>query len=74
MRDKVIDILCDFSGVEREKIEDDSNFVTDLGLSSLDMINLVVAFEEEFEIEIPDQKIRTLITVRNLIEYLQSNV
>lgn len=74
MRDKVIDILCDFSGVEREKIEDDSNFVTDLGLSSLDVINLVVAFEEEFEIEIPDQKIRTLITVRNLIEYLQSNV
>lgn len=74
MRDKVIDILCDFSEVEREKIEDDSNFVTDLGLSSLDVINLVVAFEEEFEIEIPDQKIRTLITVGDLIEYLQSNV
>jgi len=74
MRDKVIDILCDFSGVERGKIEDDSNLVTDLGLSSLDVINLVVAFEEEFEIEIPDQKIRTLITVGDLIEYLQSNV
>jgi acyl carrier protein len=45
-----------------------------LGLSSLDVINVVVAFEDEFDIEIPDQKIKELVTVGDIVEYLEKNI
>lgn len=62
MIEKVIDILVDFTTLERNMITEKSGLVTDLGLSSLDVINVVVAFEYEFDIEIPDQKIKELVT------------
>lgn len=62
MIEKVIDILVDFTTLERNMITEKSGLVTDLGLSSLDVINVVVAFEDEFDIEIPDQKIKELVT------------
>ena len=72
MFDKVVEILEEYveSGAE---ITMDSALVDDLGISSLDVINIISAFEDEFEIEIPDRVIPTLRTVRDIVEYLEEN-
>ena len=70
MIEKVIDILVNFTTLEKNMITEKSSLVTDLGLSSLDVINVVVAFEDEFDIEIPDQK----MTVGDIVEYLEKNI
>lgn len=74
MIEKVIEILAEFTTLEKEKITKESGLTTDLGLNSLDVINVVVAFEEEFDIEIPDQRIKALVTVGDIEEYLEKNV
>lgn len=74
MLERVIDILSEFTLLEKEKIAKDSGLVNDLGLNSLDVINVVVAFEEEFDIEIPDSKIKELVTVGDIVEYLERYV
>ncbi|MBC8556440.1 acyl carrier protein [Jutongia hominis] len=74
MIEKVIDILVDYTILEKNNITEQSKLVIDLGLSSLDVINVVVAFEEEFDIEIPDQKIKELNTVGDIVEYIEQNV
>ena len=74
MIEKVIDILVDYTILEKNNFTEQSKLVIDLGLSSLDVINVVVAFEEEFDIEIPDQKIKELNTVGDIIEYIEQNV
>lgn len=74
MLEKVIDILSEFVMEEESKITEQTGLVTDLGLSSLDVINVVVAFEEAFDIEIPDHKIKELVTVGDIVEYLESHV
>ncbi len=73
MIEQVINILADFTTLEKNKITKESGLVTDLELSSLDVINVVVAFEDEFDIEIPDQKIKELVTVGDIVEYLEKN-
>jgi acyl carrier protein len=72
MFDKVVEILEEYveSGAE---ITMDSALVDDLGISSLDVINIISAFEDEFEIEIPDRVIPTLRTVRDIVDYLEEN-
>jgi len=72
MFDKVVEILEEYveSGAE---ITMDSALVDDLGISSLDVINIISAFEDEYEIEIPDRVIPTLRTVRDIVEYLEEN-
>ncbi len=72
MFDKVVEILEEYveSGSE---ITMDSALVDDLGISSLDVINIISAFEDEFEIEIPDRVIPTLRTVRDIVDYLEEN-
>ena len=73
MLERVIDILADFTTLEKDKITKDSELVTDLGLNSLDVINVVVEFEDRFDIEIPDQIIKELVTVGDVAEYLEKN-
>lgn len=74
MIERVINILADFTILEKDKITKESRLVSDLGLSSLDVINVIVVFEDEFNIEIPDQKIKELVTVGDIVEYLEKNV
>ena len=71
MYDRVVGVLSDF--VDSGEITMDSALVEDLGLSSLDVINIVAAFEDEFGIEVPDRVIPTLRTVRDITEYLEKN-
>ncbi len=74
MLEKIIDILSDFTMQDKENITKESTLVNDLGLNSLDVINVIVAFEEEFDIEIPDSKIKEMVTVGDIEEYLEKNV
>ena len=72
MYERTISVLEEFIDVD-EEITRDSALVDDLGLSSLDVINVVAAFEDEFEIEIPDRIIPTLRTVGDIVDYLEEN-
>jgi acyl carrier protein len=71
MLEKIRDILVEYVDVPREQITMETNLLTDLGLSSLDVINIVVAFEDEFGIEIPDRKLTEIVTVEDIVRFLQ---
>jgi len=68
---RVREIIAQELGVEQEKVTDEANFVEDLGADSLDTVELVMAFEEEFGIEIPDEDAEQMQTVGQAITYLQ---
>ncbi len=69
--DKVREIIANELGVEMEKVTDEASFVEDLGADSLDTVELVMAFEEEFGVEIPDEDAEQMLTVGDAIRYLQ---
>lgn len=68
---KVRDIIINELGVDAEKVTRDASFVEDLGADSLDTVELVMAFEEEFGMEIPDEDAEKLQTVGNAIDYIE---
>ena len=70
---KVKDIIINELGVESEKVTPEASFVEDLGADSLDTVELVMAFEEEFGIEIPDDDAEKLQTVGDAINYIKEN-
>jgi acyl carrier protein len=70
---KVKDIIINELGVESEKVTPEASFVEDLGADSLDTVELVMAFEEEFGIEIPDEDAEKLQTVGDAINYIKEN-
>lgn len=71
MKAKVKDIIVEQLGVDPERVKEDAKFIEDLGADSLDIVELVMAMEEEFDIEIPDEDAEKLVTVRNVQDYLQ---
>lgn len=72
--DKVKDIIEKELGVEREKLVDSASFIDDLGADSLDIVELVMEFEKEFNIDIPDEEAEKLRTVGDAIAYLNEKV
>jgi acyl carrier protein len=70
IEDKVKDIIAEELGVEREKLTDEASFMEDLGADSLDQVELVMAFEKEFDIDIPDEEAEKLRTVGDALKYL----
>jgi acyl carrier protein len=72
--EKVKSIIVDQLGVSESEVTDAASFVDDLGADSLDTIELVMAFEEAFGIEIPDEDAEKIKTVRNAIDYVESHV
>ena len=70
---KVKDIIINELGVEAEKVTPEASFVEDLGADSHDTVELVMAFEEAFGMEIPDEEAEKLQTVGNAIEYIKSH-
>ena len=72
--DKVKDIIEKELGVEREKLTNEASFIEDLGADSLDIVELVMEFEKEFNIDIPDEDAEKLRTVGDAIKYLDSKI
>ncbi len=71
--EKVKKIIAEHLGIEdMEKITNDAKFIDDLGADSLDTVELVMAFEEAFDVEIPDEKAETILTVGDAITHLES--
>jgi acyl carrier protein len=68
---RVREIIVNELGVEPEKVTDDASFVEDLGADSLDTVELVMAFEEEFGVDIPDEDAEQMRTVGDAIAYLR---
>ena len=71
--DRVKKIVVEHLGVEAEKVTEDASFIDDLGADSLDIVELVMAFEEEFAIEIPDDAAEKIQTVGDAISFITSN-
>ncbi len=70
---KVKEIIVEQLGVDADKVTADASFVYDLGADSLDVVELVMAFEEEFDVEIPDEAAEKIATVKDAVEFLKSN-
>ena len=71
---KIKSVVVDKLGVKPEQVTDDANFIDDLGADSLDLVELVMALEDEFDMEIPDEDAEKLKTVKTVLEYVQSKI
>jgi acyl carrier protein len=74
VRERVVQIIVEHLGVDAGKVTDTAAFIDDLGADSLDTVELAMAFEEEFGVEIPDDAAETIITVGDAIRYLEPRV
>ena len=72
--EKVKAIIVEQLGVAETSVEMESSFIDDLGADSLDIVELVMALEEEFDIEIPDTDAEKVVTVGDVVEYIRENV
>ena len=70
VEDKMIDIIVEQLSVDREKVVPEASFVNDLGADSLDLVELIMAMEEDFDVEIPDEEAEKIATVQNAIDYV----
>ena len=73
MKNKVINLIAETLDVDKEKLNEKTNLVEDLDVESLDLVDLVGAFEEEFGVEIQDKDIKSLQTVGDIIEYIEKH-
>ena len=71
--DRVKKIVAEHLGVEETKVTDNANFIDDLGADSLDTVELVMAFEEEFGCEIPDEEAEKIATVKDAVDYINAH-
>ena len=71
LEDKVKDIICEQLNVTAEQVTPEASFIEDLGADSLDTVELVMAFEEEFGIEIPDDAAETIQTVGDAVKFIE---
>ncbi len=73
VQERVKNIIVEQLGVEADQVKPEAQFVNDLGADSLDTVELIMALEEEFDIEIPDEKAEKIKTVGEAVEYIEAN-
>ena len=71
--ERVVKLVCEQLGVKEEEVTAQASFVEDLGADSLDTVELVMALEEEFETEIPDEEAEKITTVKEAIDYIEAH-
>ena len=71
--DRVKKIVIEHLGVDESKVSENASFIDDLGADSLDTVELVMAFEEEFGCEIPDDAAEKILTIQNAIDFINEN-
>ena len=74
MQKKIVDIIANQLGVDKEMVTAEANVVDDLGADSLDVVELVMALEEAFDLEIPDDEAEKIRTVKDIFDYLTKTV
>ncbi|OEU64585.1 MAG: acyl carrier protein [Desulfobacterales bacterium PC51MH44] len=74
IEDKVKKIIVEKLSVELEEVVPEASFVDDLGADSLDLVELIMSMEEEFDIDIPDEKAEKLVTVKDAIDYINAHL
>ena len=74
IKSKVISIIVDKLGVEESEVTNEASFTNDLGADSLDTVELIMEFEKEFNIAIPDDQAETIQTVGDAVSYIEKNV
>ncbi len=72
--EKVKEVIVDQLGVEDEAVKVETSFIDDLGADSLDLVELIMGIEEEFNIEIPDGEAEKVVTVGDVVEYIKENI
>lgn len=72
--EKIIDILCDQLDLDREQVTEDSEIIDDLGADSLDIVDLVMTLEEEFDTEITDEMIEDMKTVGDVVKFVEEHL
>ncbi len=72
--DKVKEIIVEQLGVAETAITPEASFIDDLGADSLDIVELIMALEEEFDLEIPDADAEKVVTVNDVVEYIKDNI
>lgn len=70
VQEKMIDIIVEQLSVDKDKVVPAASFVDDLGADSLDLVELIMAMEEEFDVEIPDEEAEKIVTVQNAIDFV----
>ncbi|MCI6151700.1 MULTISPECIES: acyl carrier protein [Fusobacterium] len=73
MLEKIKEIVVEQLGVDADQVTPEANFIEDLGADSLDTVELIMAFEEEFDVEIPDTDAEKIKTVQDVIDYIESH-
>lgn len=73
VQDKVVEIVCNQLEISKEDVTPDSSLVEDLGADSLDTVELVMAFEEEFDLEIPDDEAENITTIKSAVDWIEKN-
>lgn len=71
--DRVIEIVAEQMGVDKEQVNDTTSFVNDLGADSLDQVELVMLFEDEFKLDIPDEDAEKIQTIGDAVKYIEEN-
>lgn len=73
VEERVIQLIVDQLGVEKEEVTWEASFIEDLGADSLDTVELVMAFEDEFDIEIPDEDAEKIRSVKDAVDYIKNH-
>jgi len=73
IEERVINLIVEQLGVSQDEITSEASFIEDLGADSLDTVELVMAFEEEFDIEIPDEEAEKIVRVKDAINYIKTH-
>lgn len=73
IRDRVIEIVCEQMGASKDKVTEATSFINDLGADSLDTVELVMEFEDEFDLNIPDEDAEKIQTVGDAIKYIEAH-
>ena len=72
--EKVKPVIVEQLGIDEASVRMDSSFLDDLGADSLDIVEFIMALEEEFGIEIPDEDVEKIVTVKDVVEYISENI
>ncbi len=72
--EKVKEMLCEQLDVEEEKVTPEASIVDDLGADSLDVVDLIMSLEEEFDVEVPDEDVENMKTVGDIVKYIENKI